>query len=318
MSKGKRRAGRAVLLFAIFLLLLGIWAWQNGWLGRASTPVLQWTVFPRQLGNVVELETLTADQAPPELAHGIILTLSPERFRQMLTTAWPGGDYLPPETIRDGLVLTGAYVPRRWTLPGSGRLPFMVVLSTASGRPPNLVLRYPSEDFNRLLKDFLSDKMKIRRKYFLGHYEFHYRIELDRFILKTVDEVASASPESRELAFERGKGRLRVRFEENIGRKTFRGRIRKAEGTVHLDVLRDAHGVGFDGTLRLHRIKVDFDNTNEILDSLMAGSLTGRLEDSLNKKLEKLANKRLPAWFPPDLVFRLEITPPETSAPASP
>ena len=157
-------------------------------------------------------------------------------------------------------------------------------------------------------KDFVNED----EEYFLGHFDYTFRPRILEATLQTTNSP-SLPPAiyAEKMGIDvRAKGKVKLRFEENLFRASTDGDI-----DLHLALTVQPRpteeGIVLDYDAVFNRLKGNVKNLHSYGDKKVAEKLKKKWTRSLNKekRKQKLARHTIPDWVPLDLVADVSFYP---------
>ena len=300
------RRRRRLLTLGICLLLVALWV--TGVIGRFIVSRVAPMLLPLDLGSGITVTSVGAASPPADAGGMLQLTARPHRVRQMLRESVPFTRFLPPGLLGHGLRLNGVWHPSGAGLPVTNSVALSIVLDFRAPANPHLEGRYPVQDFNKLVRYQYAEKLTRERDWFLGSYDFTWKPEFNTLRIESERGPVERNATRRTLAVN-GTGRVRLIFDDDAFKLSVRPRVRNLKGAIDVEVIRHGDGLGLAYDARIHELGVDVKNLAPWADNKVEERLRSSLERSLNrqKKKDRMARKRFPAWLPTDTTVDFEL-----------
>ncbi|MFO7870005.1 MAG: hypothetical protein R6V03_01055 [Kiritimatiellia bacterium] len=299
-TKRFRRAALALIAAAVIAA-----CWFGGPAGILLRKILS-GYLPYETREVT-VTAIRRRKASESLKRGLSLRIEPERLMEIITAAYPAAAALPRKLVEKGLCVDGYWRPGEFSLPGGESIPLKLILEdTRNG--PVLEGRLPVEEVNRSLETELVEKLRRKKKWFLGHYEVVYEPEFVTFALRSQSGPVLTPVTSRKFFFE-ASGRVKIWFEDSLiaARKT--ADVKNLFGTINVKVVREDSRTRLSYEAVVDILEADLHDTPPWLERDLIDDLRESLEKSLNrdKNRKRVESLPIPEWAPMDLAVNLRF-----------
>ncbi len=313
----RKRHARVTTLAAVLAGLL-VWAWFRGLVADALVLGIARWCLPVRLGGEGEVTAVARRSVSLVPESGALLAVSPARLRAIVGEALGGTWFIPPGLIRDGLLIEG-----RWFREGGERaIPVAIACTPAVGEHPRFVFRYPGRTFHAMLGDDAAYTTAREKEYLLGHYDL-----VQSLTFRTA-EITSRAPDGMPRFGERvvdvsAVGRARFQVIDGWASARATAAVKRLRGRLFVRPVVHGDGIGIDYEVKIDEMTADVNNVAPWADRKLSESLRESCERSMNKprKRERMARRRLPAWFPFDMEVDIRLTdedpPPRAASDAS-
>jgi hypothetical protein len=301
---GRRRRIRLRVLAGAWLVLIVV-LFQTGYVGdlilKRGAPLL----LPLKLDDGFEITSIKVESLPVVPPLGIRVTATPKEVKKLLRSASLFAYLLPPGLIRNNLVIHGKWVPRKANIKYT--VPLSIYCNKGAGTKPYVVLRYPFEDFNVLLKSESAERWRDEDDYFLGTYTHEHRIWFKSLFIRTITRESRTDPIRLTI---RATGRLRYKVQDGIIKARISGDVRELSGEIQLVPVKHKNGIGFDYSCRVDVVKLSVKKMAPWVEKRLSKTLKKSITRSMNKRkrLKRFAQMRLPEWVPLDTVIDIQLT----------
>lgn len=294
-----KKQKRLIIISALILIL--VVCWFCGFVGMFITNILLPRFLPIRLGKHLQITNIQQGETWHHQETSASIYISPARVTDMLRSISPWAYLLPPNTIRNNIIVEGKWAHPLFPGEENKILPFAIVIKDIAQPNPKVFVKCTVQDFNNLLRNrYGEDTIRKRKKWLLGNYELAYKLTFDSLHAQS-DKPSSHEPSERTLSIS-ATGYVKLDARDGLLHASARAHVDKLTGRIIIRFSKQNENmhISYDGFV--DELKADARNIAPWIDSKISEDLRESLEKSLNKektkaKISKLA---LPLWAPTD------------------
>lgn len=296
------------LIIIATLILILVVCWFLGFMGMFITNILLPRFLPIRFGKHLQITNLQQGETWQHQETSACIYISPARATHILRSISPWSYLLPPNTIRNNIIVEG-----KWThslFPGEKNkiLPFAIVITDIAQPNPKVFVKCTVQDFNNLLRNrYGEDTIRKRKKWLLGTYELAYKLTFDSLHAQS-DKPFSHELSERTLSIS-ATGSVKLDARDGLLHASAKARVDKLTGRIIIRFSQQNENMHISYEGFVDELKADARNVSPWIDSKISEDLRESLEKSLNKektktKISKLA---LPLWTPTDVEIQFIV-----------